>query len=342
MRNLIVRWVIAAGLGMTGFHWLGAADAPRNTHRLELANGEVLVGELVSDDDAVIVFRSQTWGELRVPKGGTNLTVIAEPSAEPASQAPGWVKVAPPAAPVSAPPAPTTGTVVAGTPAPAKPEPSPIKWKKALEAGYNYQSRGSLVSTTSTYVRAEVTRTTPTGLAALDGRYLYGEQNSLRNTDKLDVNFKLREQFRGRLDIRNDLSYGYDYLKELSHRFQDVIGLSYTVFKTPRTYYMVGPGFAVQYAEPKLGDSGVKYLGDVSHEFFWKIVDRVTFKNAASYLFTPEDTQNYQLKVNSVLSGQVTEQVSVNLRYEYEFEAIRPVADGRSDHRVFTTLGYTF
>ncbi len=338
MRVIASRCSRLIALGFVGVCGLVAADAPRNTHRLELANGEVLVGELVSGDDNVIVFRSQTWGELRVPKGGANLTVIAAPSAEPASQAPGWVKTAAPASAVSAPPAPSP--VVASVP--AKPAPSPIKWKKALEAGYNYQSRGSLVSTTSTYVRAEVTRITPTGLASLDGRYLYGEQNSLRNTDKLDVNFKLREQFRGRLDIRNDMSYGYDYLKELSHQFQDVIGFSYTVFKTPRAYYMVGPGFAVQYAEPKLGDSGVKYLGDVSHELFWKIVDRVTFKNNASYLFSPEDTQDYRLRVNSVLSGQITEKVSVNLRYEYEFEALRPVANGRSDHRIFTTLGYTF
>jgi len=32
----------------------------------------------------------------------------------------------------------------------------------------------------------------------------------------------------------------------------------------------------------------------------------------------------------------------VNLRYEHEFEALRPVANGRSDHRIFTTPGHTF
>jgi len=40
-----------------------------------------------------------------------------------------------------------------------------------------------------------------------------------------------------------------------------------------------------------------------------------------------------------VLSEQVTYSVSVNLRYEYEFEAIRPILSDRSAHRVFTTLG---
>ncbi len=334
MRIITTRWWIVIGLSLTCLCGLAATDALESTHRLELANGEVLVGAFVSDDASVIVFRSQTWGELRVPKVGTHLSVIAASSAEPAAQAPGWVKAQPVAKTASA--APTSGSAA------VKSAPPEIKWKKSLEAGYNYQSRGSLVSTTSTYVRAEVSRTTPTGLVSLDGRYLYGEQNSARNTDKLDLNFKLREQFRGRLDIRNDLSYGYDYLKELSHEFQDVLGVTYTVFKTPRIYYMIGPGFAVQYAEPKLGDSGVKYLGDVSHEFFWQIINRVSFKNTASYLFSPDNTQDYRLCVNSVLSGQITEHVSVNLRYEYEFEAIRPVADGRSDHRIFTTLGYTF
>ena len=48
---------------------------------------------------------------------------------------------------------------------------------------------GSLVSTHSTYARAEISRETSTGLASLEGRYLYGEQNSVRNTDKFEFAF---------------------------------------------------------------------------------------------------------------------------------------------------------
>lgn len=329
MHRITVRNVVFAGLTLAAACGLSAADLVAPTHRLELANGEVLVGSVVAEEETAVVFRSETWGEVRVPKAGSRLSVIAAESAEPVAQAPGWVKAAssePP--PVEAVPA-------------AAPE-SPVKWRRALEAGYTYQSTGSLVSTHSVYTRAELTRETPTGLATLEGRYLYGEQNSVRNTDKAEAAFRVREKIKGRLNVRNSFSYSFDNLKDLSNQFENVVGLSYELFKSPRFYYAIGPGFAVQYAEPALGEDGFKYLADVSHEFKWQIVPRVSLGNISSVLFRPDDTDDHRFRSNSVLSGQITDQVSVNLRYEYEYEAIRPVASGRSDNRVFTTLGYVF
>lgn len=338
MHTLTSQCFLAAGLLLAGAPVWGAAETVAgNTHRLELANGEVLVGALVAEEDAVIVFRSQTWGEVRVPKPGTHLSVLAAESAEPVAQAPGWVK----AQPVNAEPAaPAAAPVNAAIPA-AAPEPR-AKWRRSLEAGYTYQSTGNLVSTHSTYVRAEITRETKTGLAGLEGRYLYGEQNSVRNTDKAEAAFRIREKIKDRLNVRNSFSYSYDNLKDLSNQFEEVLGLSYEVFNTPKLRYAIGPGIAVQYSEPALGQDGFKYLGDVSHEFKWQIVPRVSISNISSVLFRPDQLEDHRFRSNSVLSGQITESVSVNLRYEYEYEAIRPVASGRSDNRVFTTLGYVF
>lgn len=332
MRHATARTLVLSGLILAGSCGLSAADLAAPTHRLELANGEVLVGAVVAEEETVVVFRSQTWGEVRVPKVGSKLTVIAAETAEPVAQAPGWVKTAEPA-PAAPPP-------VVATPA-AAPE-SRVKWRRAIEAGYTYQSTGNQVSTHSTYARAEITRETPTGLAALEGRYLYGEQNSVRNTDKAEVAFRVREKIKDRLNVRNTFSYSFDRLKDLSNQFEEVLGLSYEVFKSPKLFYAIGPGLAVQYAEPARGQDGFKYLGDVSHEFKWQIVPRVSISNISSVLFRPDELEDHRFRSNSVLSGQITDQVSVNLRYEYEYEAIRPVAAGRSDNRVFTTLGYVF
>lgn len=342
MRALTSRCFLAAGLLLAGAPVLGAAEAVvTNTHRLALANGEVLVGVLVAEEESAIVFRSQTWGEVRVPKAGTNLSVIAAESAEPVAQAPGWVKAQPVTTDSAAPAgAPVNAPGNAAIPA-AAPE-SRAKWRRSLEAGYTYQSTGNLVSTHSTYVRAEITRETKTGLAGLEGRYLYGEQNSVRNTDKAEAAFRIREKIKDRLNVRNSFSYSFDNLKDLSNQFEEVLGLSYEVFNTPKLRYAIGPGLAVQYSEPALGQDGFKYLGDVSHEFKWQIVPRVSISNISSVLFRPDQLEDHRFRSNSVLSGQITESVSVNLRYEYEYEAIRPVASGRSDNRVFTTLGYVF
>lgn len=66
----------------------------------------------------------------------------------------------------------------------------------AGEVGYAYQSTGSLVSAQSTHVSAEVSRETSTGLSSLEGCILYGEQNSVRNTYKEEVAFRVREKFK--------------------------------------------------------------------------------------------------------------------------------------------------
>jgi hypothetical protein len=103
-----------------------------------------------------------------------------------------------------------------------------------------------------------------------------------------------------------------------------------------------GPGIAVQYAEPKKGENGFKYLGDVSEEFQWLLSQDVTFSQSMSYLYDPKNWNDYRLRLFSTLSCKLVGNASINLRYEYEYEALRPVAEGRSDHRVYTTLGYKF
>ena len=296
--------------------------------RLELSNGEVLLGQLLSEDDVFYLFRSESLGELKVPRAGSRLTVLPPATAEAAAQPPPWQR--------------GSGAPAAGT-APAEPEDvAGAKWRRLIEAGYSYQSRGSLVSSTSTYVRAEISRESATGRLALEGRYIFGKQDDQRNTDKLDAAFKIRQKLYRRIDLRNDFTYGFDYLKELSHQFEDVAGFTCTLLDDQHIRYAAGPGLAVQYAEPMMGETGFKLLGDITHELSIKFHDRVSLTHSASYLFVPANLGDYRLRAVSTLSGQITEKVTVSLRYEYEFEAIRPLVSGRSDHRVFTTLGYLF
>jgi putative salt-induced outer membrane protein YdiY len=321
------------------------AENPALLQKLELPDGEVLIGSLGSEDDTTYVFVSQSLGEVRVPKKGAHLGPLAPAKAEMAEQGPPWTHASP--APGAAAAAPTPGKLVAtaATPAPAKavaPPPSPVKWKRSLEAGYSYQTSGNLMSQTSTYIRAEVVRETPAGLIDVQARYLYGSQNAARNTDKLDSGIKLHYNFADRVVLRDDFTYAYDRLKQLSNEFEENAGLSFLLFMHGDFKYSVGPGVAIQYAEDALNQSGYQVLGDVSQELTWKLSSRVSLSNTASYLYKPGNWADYRLRANSVLTGKITEQTTVNLRYEYEFEALRPVANGRSDHRVFTTLGYTF
>jgi putative salt-induced outer membrane protein YdiY len=237
-----------------------------------------------------------------------------------------------------------SGPAVAAPVAPkrAAAAPAPVKWKRSFEAGYSYQANGNQVSNTSTYVRTEIVRETPNTSIGLQARYLFGEQNSQRNTDKLDADLKFNYDYANRVVFRNDFTYSYDRLQQLSNEFEENAGLNLLLAKSPRFRYSVGPGVAVQYAETMGDTNSYKVLGDISQEFNWQISERVTLNNSASYLYRPGYWAYYRLRANSALIGKISAHATLNLRYEYEFEAIRPVANGRSDNRVFTTLGYTF
>ena len=96
-----------------------------------------------------------------------------------------------------------------------------MKWKRSFEAGYSYQANGNQVSNTSTYVRAEIVRESPGSSVGFLGRYVFGEQNSQRNTDKLDTDLKFNFDYANRVLLRNDFMYSYDRLKQLAARTLD-------------------------------------------------------------------------------------------------------------------------
>jgi len=303
--------------------------------KLELPGGEILIGSLVSQDETTYVFCSQTLGEVRVKKEGAHLRPVVPAGAEMAEQSPAWSRAH------SAPASPAAVTAPAGPKVVVAP-PSPVKWKRSFEMGYSYQARGNLVADTSTYLRTEIVRESPGSSIGLQARYLFGKQNAERNADKLDADFKLHFDFANRVVLRNDFSYSYDRLKQLSNQFEENAGLNLLLAKTPHFRYSVGPGVAVQYTETTDDKNSYQALGDISQEFNWQISDRVTLNNTASYLYKPGNWADYRLRAYSALTGKLTNHATINLRYEYEFEALRPITDGRSDNRVFTTLGYTF
>ncbi|HRE81395.1 MAG TPA: DUF481 domain-containing protein [Opitutaceae bacterium] len=55
-----------------------------------------------------------------------------------------------------------------------------------------------------------------------------------------------------------------------------------------------------------------------------------------------EDVQNFRVRLNTSLQGKITERISMNLRYEYEFDNTIVDRSAKSDQRVTSTLGYAF
>jgi putative salt-induced outer membrane protein YdiY len=203
-------------------------------------------------------------------------------------------------------------------------------------------ARGDDLQGQTAYLRIDVIRKQGANSLQLYGKYLFGEQNDVNSANKLEAGIKLRHGFSRVIMVRNDFSYSYDRLKELSNQFEDVLGLSFVLLEGKTYRLKLGPGIAAQYSEPKNEENGWELLGDVAEEFSWDLRDGVNFSQSTTYLYDPKNLDDYRFRFFSVLKCMLTSNVSVNLRYEYEFEALRAVANGRSDHRVYTTLGYKF
>ncbi|MCB1103627.1 MAG: DUF481 domain-containing protein [Cephaloticoccus sp.] len=56
---------------------------------------------------------------------------------------------------------------------------------------------------------------------------------------------------------------------------------------------------------------------------------------------TPE-ADNYKVRFNSTLQGKMSERISLNLRYEFEYDNAVLNKEARSDQRITSSVGYAF
>ena len=52
--------------------------------------------------------------------------------------------------------------------------------------------------------------------------------------------------------------------------------------------------------------------------------------------------QNYKLQFDAALQGRFTDRLSLNLRFEHEFDNSVVKQDARTDQRITSSLGYAF
>lgn len=303
----------------------------RRTHILEMKNGEKLVGEYLGLEEGKIRFRSETLGEVLVIAADAKVTPLPAQDADLSANKPAWVAATPPPTP----PAPPK-KVIAATQGP-KPPPT---WQRIIEFGFGYQS--SAVSRSDSYLRAEVAKVKPNYSYRLYGKYIYGKQDDVKSVDRVESGFAARHDLEGRWKFRNDITYQNDRLQKLDAEVIGTAGFNYVLFNRPKFKFNAGPGVGVRYREPELGHTGYTSSVDFSEELSWQLTPRISLSQNGSFLTDPNHTQNYRLSSTAVASGKLTDQVSVNIRYEYLFDHARAVLLERIDQRVFTTLGYTF
>ena len=64
--------------------------------------------------------------------------------------------------------------------------------------------------------------------------------------------------------------------------------------------------------------------------------------NASTSNALTAEADNYKVRFNSTLQGKMSERISLNLRYEFEYDNAILNKEARSDQRITSSVGYAF
>lgn len=322
-----------------------AAALPASADTWILANGDRLTGRLVTETDAAIEIEHPQLGRLVLARAQLQgaVTEQAEEAVTAANPAP----AAPSAAPASS--GAPTGAVAAAAG-------TRLGWKRQLELGYTMQEGAKSKQDISVRGQVELRR----GANSFRGtaRALRSEAQGVVTLDRHEADFRWRRDFSRRLFAQSLTTYAADDVRRIDLSLEQQLGGGYRIVDGDRQTMNVGLGAVLQRLAREGFDDQTALLGSFFQDYAFTLNDRLKLAQEASVFVAdsaslaarggrtvvtgaPADG-NYRLKFNTTLQSKMTDQVSLNLRYEYDYDRSLPDPDLRADSRLTTSLGYTW
>ncbi|MBP7141556.1 MAG: DUF481 domain-containing protein [Opitutaceae bacterium] len=343
---------------------------------LHLRNGDRITGELVQRTDGKIYFRSNLAGELVVLESDG---VVIDTVDTPVETLAGLPPVQKEKQPLVAAASNSTGArpasnqssgagsaqkgaaVTGNSPPPAASQsgasPKPSRWRGKIEFGF-YQQSGRLDSL-NTSLRVDAERERDRNHFKANGRILYGKQTDRVVTDRADASFRWRHQLSQLVFTQSVTSFLSDDVKKIDQNYEQNVGVGYALLKRDRHVINVGGGVTGQFREALNIGTEFAALAEIFEDYTYRMNGRLTFLQDFLAQYSPTsqnkytirnntivpiagDVQNYRVRFNTTLQGKLTDRISMNLRYEYEFDNTIVEGVGKSDQRISSTLGYAF
>ncbi len=333
-----------------------ASAASPGSSVMILANGDRLTGTVIKREHGKIYFHSDVLGDLVAP---ANQVAIEN---KPSSSVPSNSLAGLPPAPAKEPEISRAGP--GGWWWPwwiSRPllilRPVVTKWSGKVEFGYGNEL--TTIRTVTTTLRAEAERKVGPDDVLFKGLYLYGRSDGTETTNQDEIDLRWRHNLTQRLFTQTLTTYSSDKIRRLNDDLEHTAAVGYKLFANPRQTLDAGIGMMGQYFDATGVQKGADYLGNSFQDYTYKINGQYTFLEDASIQYSPERrgrfgvvpnlsipasgaTQNYDYKFHATLQGKITEQLSLNLHYDYEYDNAVLDPHSRADQRIATTLGYGF
>ncbi len=303
-----------------------------------LANGDRLRGVLIEETEMEFVIKHAVLGRLTLARSEARLVPVAE-------GLPGVGTV--------------SGTEAGGAAGAEKPPVlfKPVKkWKRQIELGYSRQD--ALRDKEDFYARMELETRFESHSLRASGRAIHSKADKQRVAEREEADFRWRRDFGRKYFVQSLTTYASDDVRKIDLSLEQQFGGGFRVISAPVQQMNVGVGAVVRHLERGDEETNDVVLGSIFQDYTlqwgnrFKLTQEATIFVAdrgnisgrggvAPVLGAPQDG-NYRLKFNSSLQSKMTDQVSLNLRYEYDFD--RSIIDValRSDSRLTTSVGYTW
>ncbi len=304
--------------------------------RLILGNGDSLRGRVIKVEDGVVHFDSEALGILTLPSTGVTIeetdpskSATQEILAAGTEESAAVQSEANPPDPANQENPDDQMELVKGKPA----------WKKDIEFGFTMQSgRRDTIDVSG---RFSANRTIEQDEYRFRARYLYGETQSLKSTDQFESSFRWRRDLSPRTFTQALTAYQNNQINHINHDFSQGIGVGRKFYNLDTFSFSMGGGATARYRDEN-GDPGRwNFMVDAFQDFDYKINSIFKVAQDANILIEPDDPENYTVRLNAALIGNITETVTMSMRYEYEYDNSL-IVPNRFNQRIITSLGYLF
>jgi putative salt-induced outer membrane protein YdiY len=328
----------------------GWASLSTSAAEIELSNGDRISGEISAENSETITLISPILGKITLSREHAKL-IPNRPASEPPEE---------PLAERPSDPEPKSK--------PKKTEKLPDevpnidslegtqRWSGKLELGFRHQSGRR--DSTNFDLRASAKRQLKRDLFDANARLLFSEQDDKTTSDRYDGSFQWRRELNDRTFAQTLTSFTRDDLKSINQNWEQNVGAGVRVLKNENYVLNVGGGLTGQYRDSLNTESGFSTLLELFQDYKYRINGRITLLQNAVAQYTPnnqtrfitvanqptavEGATNYKVRFNTTLQGKLSQQLSMNLRFEYEFDNAVADKNARSDQRITSSIGYGF
>lgn len=226
-----------------------------------------------------------------------------------------------------------------------------LSWKRQIELGYSQQSGAK--SKEDLTMRFQLDGRQGPNRYRATARLLQVRADEEDVTDRSEATFRWRRDVNKRLFTQSLTTYSDDAIRKIDLSLEQQVGGGLRLLDDRRHKANIGVGAVIQYLDRQDAEQQTAMLGSFFQDYNYQWNQRIKLSQESSFLISDRGSLNirngvadgpsdgsYRLKFNTALQSKVTNQMSLNVRLEYDYDRSVLEPDLRADQRLTTSLGY--